>query len=137
MLLANTILLVLIFSPFDTWTYFALFRITENFPLDVNIFFLSLFFFLTYVSYKIKIIYIINYPYIYIEVTFYRFLAYRRLSESQFKHSLSRDADIFSKRDSASTSNPGTPNSLGSRSTPSRENVFEIGNNTLPRGKRV
>ncbi|XP_077273485.1 nuak family kinase 1 isoform X4 [Temnothorax americanus] len=56
-----------------------------------------------------------------------------RLSESQFKHSLNRDADIFSKRDSASTSNPGTPNSPGSRSTPSRESVFEIGNNTLPR----
>ncbi|XP_039313870.1 uncharacterized protein LOC105192825 isoform X2 [Solenopsis invicta] len=58
-----------------------------------------------------------------------------RISESQFKHSLNRDADIFSKRDSASTSNPATPNSPGSRSTPSRENVFEIGNNTLPRDK--
>ncbi|XP_011698767.1 PREDICTED: uncharacterized protein LOC105456434 isoform X3 [Wasmannia auropunctata] len=58
-----------------------------------------------------------------------------RLSESQFKHSLNRDADIFSKRDSASTSNPGTPNSPGSRSTPSRESIFEIGNNTLPRDK--
>ncbi|CAL1681343.1 unnamed protein product [Lasius platythorax] len=57
----------------------------------------------------------------------------RRLSESQFKHSLSRDADVFSRRDSASTSNPGTPNSPGSRSTPSRESVFEIGSNTLPR----
>ncbi|EFN79779.1 NUAK family SNF1-like kinase 1 [Harpegnathos saltator] len=59
----------------------------------------------------------------------------RRLSESQFKHSLSRDADIFSKRDSASTSNPGTPNSPGSHGTPSRESVFEIGSNTLPRDK--
>ncbi|XP_067213781.1 uncharacterized protein Nuak isoform X2 [Linepithema humile] len=59
----------------------------------------------------------------------------RRLSESQFKHSLSRDADVFSKRDSASTSNPGTPNSPGSRSTPSRDSVFEIGSNTLPRDK--
>lgn len=65
------------------------------------------------------------------------FIAYRRLSESQFKHSLSRDADIFSKQDSASTSNPGMPNSPGLRSTPSRESVFEIGSNTLPRGKRV
>lgn len=63
--------------------------------------------------------------------------AHRRLSESQFKHSLNRDTDIFSKRGSASTSNPGTPNSPGSRSTPSRESIFEIGNNTLPRGKRV
>ncbi|XP_070153359.1 uncharacterized protein Nuak1 isoform X1 [Polyergus mexicanus] len=59
----------------------------------------------------------------------------RRLSESQFKHSLSRDADVFSRRDSASTSNPGTPNSPGSRSTPSRESVFEIGSNTLPRDR--
>ncbi|KAL0126497.1 hypothetical protein PUN28_005096 [Cardiocondyla obscurior] len=59
----------------------------------------------------------------------------RRLSESQFKHSLNRDADMFSKRDAASTSNPGTPNSPGSRSTPSRESIFEIGNNTLPRDK--
>ncbi|XP_011340376.1 microtubule-associated protein futsch isoform X2 [Ooceraea biroi] len=58
-----------------------------------------------------------------------------RLSESQFKHSLSRDADVFSKRDSASTSNPGTPNSPGSYSTPSRDSVFEIGSNTLPRDK--
>ncbi|XP_011867469.1 PREDICTED: uncharacterized protein LOC105561778 isoform X2 [Vollenhovia emeryi] len=55
----------------------------------------------------------------------------RRLSQSYLK----RDADIFSKRDSASTSNPGTPNSPGSCSTPSRESVFEIGNNTLPRDK--
>ncbi|KAL6432857.1 hypothetical protein ACFW04_006307 [Cataglyphis niger] len=61
----------------------------------------------------------------------------RRLSESQFKHSLSRDADVFARRDSASTSNPGTPNSPGPRNTPSRDNVFEIGSNTLPRGKRV
>ncbi|XP_014483227.1 PREDICTED: uncharacterized protein LOC106748851 [Dinoponera quadriceps] len=60
----------------------------------------------------------------------------RRLSESQFKHSLSRDADIFSKREhTASTSNPGTPSSPGSRGTPSRESVFEIGSNTLPRDK--
>ncbi|KAL6257327.1 hypothetical protein P5V15_010902 [Pogonomyrmex californicus] len=58
-----------------------------------------------------------------------------RLSESQFKHSLNRDADIFSKRDSASTSNSGIPSSPGSRGTPSRESVFEIGNNTLPRDK--
>ncbi|XP_018398023.1 PREDICTED: uncharacterized protein LOC108776026 isoform X2 [Cyphomyrmex costatus] len=58
----------------------------------------------------------------------------RRLSESQFKHSLNRDADIFSTRDTASTSNPGTPNSPGSYNTSSRENVFEIGN-TLPRDK--
>ncbi|KAG5306511.1 NUAK1 kinase, partial [Acromyrmex insinuator] len=58
-----------------------------------------------------------------------------RLSESQFKHSLNRDADIFSKRDTASTSNPVTPNSPGSHNTSSRENVFEIGNNTLPRDK--
>lgn len=61
--------------------------------------------------------------------------AYRRLSESQFKHSLSRDSDIFSRRDPIS--NPGTPNSPGSRSTPSRESIFEIGSNTLPRGKRI
>ncbi|XP_072758056.1 uncharacterized protein Nuak1 isoform X2 [Anoplolepis gracilipes] len=59
-----------------------------------------------------------------------------RLSESQFKHSLSRDADVFSsRRDSTSTSNPGTPNSPGSGSTPSRESVFEIGSNTLPRDR--
>lgn len=56
----------------------------------------------------------------------------RRLSESQFKQSPSR-ADVFSRRDFASTSNPGTPNSPGSRSTPSQESVFEIGSNTLPR----
>ncbi|KAL6432858.1 hypothetical protein ACFW04_006307 [Cataglyphis niger] len=59
----------------------------------------------------------------------------RRLSESQFKHSLSRDADVFARRDSASTSNPGTPNSPGPRNTPSRDNVFEIGSNTLPRDR--
>ncbi|XP_020277778.1 uncharacterized protein LOC109851776 isoform X2 [Pseudomyrmex gracilis] len=58
-----------------------------------------------------------------------------RLTESQFKHSLSRDADVFSKRDSANTSNPGTPNSPGTHSTPSRDSVFEIGSNTLPRDK--
>ncbi|XP_028049222.1 uncharacterized protein LOC105836154 [Monomorium pharaonis] len=58
-----------------------------------------------------------------------------RLSESQFKHSLNRDADIFSKKNSINTSNPGTPNNPGSHNTPSRENVFEIGNNTLPRDK--
>lgn len=57
----------------------------------------------------------------------------RRLSESQFKHSLSRDSDIFGRKDSSSSINPGSPNSPSSHNTPSRESVFEIGSNTLPR----
>ncbi|KAF7394567.1 hypothetical protein HZH66_007741 [Vespula vulgaris] len=58
----------------------------------------------------------------------------RRLSESQFKHSLSRDTDIFGRKDSTSSINPGSPNSPGSHNAPSsRESVFEIGSNTLPR----
>ncbi|XP_026671095.1 uncharacterized protein LOC108627131 isoform X2 [Ceratina calcarata] len=60
----------------------------------------------------------------------------RRLSESQFRHSLSRDGDTFGKKDSANSSNPGTPNSPGSQAgNHSRESVFDIGSNTLPRGK--
>ncbi|XP_035730933.1 uncharacterized protein LOC118445483 [Vespa mandarinia] len=60
----------------------------------------------------------------------------RRLSESQFKHSLSRDTDIFGRKDSTSSINPGSPNSPGSHNAPSsRESVFEIGSNTLPRDK--
>ncbi|XP_043797871.1 uncharacterized protein LOC122717668 isoform X3 [Apis laboriosa] len=58
----------------------------------------------------------------------------RRLSESQFRHSLSREGDIFSRKDSVNSSNPGTPNSPGSH-VPSRETVFDIGSNTLPRDK--
>lgn len=58
----------------------------------------------------------------------------RRLSESQFRHSLSRDGDAFGKKDSANSSNPGTPNSPGSQAgNHSRESVFDIGSNTLPR----
>ncbi|XP_014599717.1 PREDICTED: uncharacterized protein LOC106784548 [Polistes canadensis] len=60
----------------------------------------------------------------------------RRLSESQFKHSLSRDTDIFGRKDSTSSINPGSPNSPSSHNAPSsRESVFEIGSNTLPRDK--
>lgn len=61
---------------------------------------------------------------------------FRRLSESQFRHSLSREGDIFSRKDSVNSSNPGTPNSPGSH-VPSRETVFDIGSNTLPRGKKM
>ena len=59
----------------------------------------------------------------------------RRLTESPFRHSLSREGDIFARKDSVNSSNPGTPNSPGSHSasTPSRETVFDIGSNTLPR----
>ncbi|KOC68821.1 NUAK family SNF1-like kinase 1 [Habropoda laboriosa] len=63
----------------------------------------------------------------------------RRLSESQFRHSLSREGDVFSRKDSVNSSNPTTPNSPGSHgggATPSsRETVFDIGSNTLPRDK--
>ncbi|KAI4502185.1 hypothetical protein M0802_002867 [Mischocyttarus mexicanus] len=60
----------------------------------------------------------------------------RRLSESQFKHSLSRDTDIFGRKDSTNSINPGSPNSPSSHNAPSsRESVFEIGSNTLPRDK--
>ncbi|XP_054002174.1 uncharacterized protein LOC128888965 isoform X2 [Hylaeus anthracinus] len=55
-----------------------------------------------------------------------------RLTESQFKHSLSRDGDVFSRKDSVN-SNPGTPNSSASQGNSSRETVFDIGSNTLPR----
>ncbi|KAK1127685.1 hypothetical protein K0M31_003180 [Melipona bicolor] len=60
----------------------------------------------------------------------------RRLSESQFRHSLSRDDDIFSRKGSANASNSESPNSpMGnpSHGNPSRETVFDIGSNTLPR----
>lgn len=58
------------------------------------------------------------------------------MTESPFRRSLSRDTDRFGRKDSAMSSAPGTPNSLGPRSTPSRESVFEMGSsNTLPRGK--
>ncbi|XP_046614604.1 uncharacterized protein LOC124302451 isoform X1 [Neodiprion virginianus] len=55
-----------------------------------------------------------------------------RLSESQFRRSLSRDTDRFGRKE---PSNPGTPNSPGPRNTPSRESIFEMGSNTLPRDK--
>ncbi|XP_076640537.1 nuak family kinase 1 isoform X2 [Colletes latitarsis] len=58
-----------------------------------------------------------------------------RLTESQFRHSLSREGDVFSKKDTVNSSNPGTPNSPGSHGNSSRETVFDIGSNTLPRDK--
>ncbi|XP_033365694.1 serine/arginine repetitive matrix protein 2 isoform X3 [Bombus vosnesenskii] len=58
-----------------------------------------------------------------------------RLSESQFRHSLGREGDILSRKDCANTSNPGTPSSPGSHGNPSRETVFDVGSNTLPRDK--
>ncbi|KZC08695.1 NUAK family SNF1-like kinase 1 [Dufourea novaeangliae] len=58
----------------------------------------------------------------------------RRLTESQFRHSRSRDGDVFSRKDSVdSSTNPGSPNSPGSHNTSARETVFDIGSNTLPR----
>ncbi|XP_044579242.1 uncharacterized protein LOC123261614 isoform X2 [Cotesia glomerata] len=60
----------------------------------------------------------------------------RRLAESPFRRSLSRDTDRFGRKDSAMSSNPGTPTSLGARTTPSHESIFELGSsNTLPRDK--
>ncbi|XP_012170142.2 serine/arginine repetitive matrix protein 2 isoform X3 [Bombus terrestris] len=59
----------------------------------------------------------------------------RRLSESQFRHSLSREGDILSRKDCANTSNPGTPSSPGSHGNASRETIFDVGSNTLPRDK--
>lgn len=57
----------------------------------------------------------------------------RRLTESQFRHSLSRDGDAFSRKDSVD-SNPSSPGTThGSNSASARETVFDIGNNTLPR----
>ncbi|XP_076643089.1 nuak family kinase 1 isoform X2 [Halictus rubicundus] len=59
----------------------------------------------------------------------------RRLTESQFRHSLSRDGDAFSRKDSVD-SNPGSPGTThGSNSASTRETVFDIGNNTLPRDR--
>ncbi|XP_071875837.1 nuak family kinase 1 isoform X3 [Bombus fervidus] len=58
-----------------------------------------------------------------------------RLSESQFRHTLGREGDILSRKDCSSTSNPGTPSSPGSHGNPSRETVFDVGSNTLPRDK--
>ncbi|XP_048266931.1 serine/arginine repetitive matrix protein 2 isoform X5 [Bombus terrestris] len=58
-----------------------------------------------------------------------------RLSESQFRHSLSREGDILSRKDCANTSNPGTPSSPGSHGNASRETIFDVGSNTLPRDK--
>ncbi|XP_015108820.1 uncharacterized protein LOC107035762 [Diachasma alloeum] len=59
----------------------------------------------------------------------------RRMTETPFRRSMSRDTDRFGRKDSAMSSNPGTPNSLG-RSTPSRESMFDAGSsNTLPRDK--
>ncbi|XP_024936848.1 uncharacterized protein LOC107263563 isoform X2 [Cephus cinctus] len=58
-----------------------------------------------------------------------------RLSESQFRRSLSRDTDRFGRKDSVGSTNPGTPNSPGARSTPSRDSIFDMGSNTLPREK--
>ncbi|CAG5104080.1 Protein of unknown function [Cotesia congregata] len=61
----------------------------------------------------------------------------RRLAESPFRRSLSRDTDRFGRKDSAMSSNPGTPTSLGARTTPSHESIFELGSsNTLPRESR-
>ncbi|XP_074111330.1 nuak family kinase 1 isoform X2 [Cotesia typhae] len=60
----------------------------------------------------------------------------RRLAESPFRRSLSRNTDRFGRKDSAMSSNPGTPTSLGARTTPSHESIFELGSsNTLPRDK--
>lgn len=59
------------------------------------------------------------------------------MSESQFRHSLSREGDILSRKDCANTSNPGTPSSPGSHGNASRETIFDVGSNTLPRGKRT
>ncbi|XP_043595833.1 uncharacterized protein LOC122573486 isoform X4 [Bombus pyrosoma] len=58
-----------------------------------------------------------------------------RLSESQFRHSLGREGDILSRKDCANTSNPGTPSSPGSHGNASRETIFDVGSNTLPRDK--
>ncbi|XP_076278764.1 nuak family kinase 1 isoform X2 [Lasioglossum baleicum] len=59
----------------------------------------------------------------------------RRLTESQFRHSLSRDGDTFSRKDSVD-SNPSSPGTThGSNSASTRETVFDIGNNTLPRDR--
>ncbi|XP_063987615.1 uncharacterized protein Nuak isoform X2 [Diachasmimorpha longicaudata] len=59
----------------------------------------------------------------------------RRMTETPFRRSTSRDTERFGRKDSAMSSNPGTPNSLG-RSTPSRESMFDAGSsNTLPRDK--
>ncbi|XP_050588286.1 uncharacterized protein LOC126921093 isoform X2 [Bombus affinis] len=58
-----------------------------------------------------------------------------RLSESQFRHSLGREGDILSRKDCANTSNPGTPSSPGSHGNSSRETIFDVGSNTLPRDK--
>ncbi|XP_011307582.1 serine/arginine repetitive matrix protein 2 [Fopius arisanus] len=59
----------------------------------------------------------------------------RRMAETPFRRSMSRDTDRFGRKDSAMSSNPATPNSLG-RSTPSRESMFDAGSsNTLPRDK--
>ncbi|XP_012252785.2 uncharacterized protein LOC105684192 isoform X2 [Athalia rosae] len=54
----------------------------------------------------------------------------RRLSESQFRRSLSRDTDRFGRKEPSA---PGTPSSTGPRNTPSQDSVFEMGSNTLPR----
>ncbi|XP_012271025.1 uncharacterized protein LOC105694698 [Orussus abietinus] len=59
----------------------------------------------------------------------------RRISESQFRRSLSRDTDRFGCKDPSDPGSPGAQNNQGTRSTPSRENVFETGSNTLPRDK--
>ncbi|XP_058793447.1 serine/arginine repetitive matrix protein 2 isoform X2 [Phymastichus coffea] len=58
----------------------------------------------------------------------------RRISDSQFRRSMSRENnDRFSRKDS-SGSMSSQQNSSGAR-TPSRDSLFEMGNNTLPRVK--
>ncbi|XP_078050970.1 nuak family kinase 1 isoform X2 [Augochlora pura] len=60
----------------------------------------------------------------------------RRLTESQFRHSLSRDEDGFSRKDPVDSTSPSSPGTThGSNSTPTRETVFDIGSNTLPRDR--
>ncbi|XP_033338624.2 nuak family kinase 1 isoform X1 [Megalopta genalis] len=59
-----------------------------------------------------------------------------RLTESQFRHPLGRDEDAFSRKDPVDSTNPSSPGTThGSNSTPTRETVFDIGSNTLPRDR--
>lgn len=137
LLLANTCLFTAStdFAFVDSDLFCTLSHIAD--VLDVNILSSSLPFFFKHSRFDPhkKLIYTLTWKWY---LVFCSFMRLRRLSESQFKHSLSRDSDVFSRRDSTtSTSNPGTPNSPGAHSTPSRDSVFEIGSNTLPRGKRV
>ncbi|XP_031778234.1 serine/arginine repetitive matrix protein 2 isoform X2 [Nasonia vitripennis] len=60
----------------------------------------------------------------------------RRIPDSQFRRSMSRDnSDRFSRKETSGPNSPGSQqNSPGAR-TPSRDSLFEMGNNTLPRAK--